>query len=284
MRYEILGPLRIVNHDSALFVTAPKMASVLATMLIQFDWVVPCNQLISEVWGTEPPNRAVATLHVYISQLRKFLKSADESRDPIVTQQPGYLLSLGGDDLDYQIFLRLLADGRSHLRAERYEQALAACEAALRLCRGPALAGLREGVIVKGFVTWLKEERLSCVKMVASCLLNLGRHDESIGLLQDQITKNPLHEDLYQQLMSAFFLAGRRADALDAYRLARTTLIDELGLEPRQTLKDLQRFILESDADRTAERFAQHVLNPLQVMEPHRLAAHRVGVRGGSPR
>jgi predicted ATPase len=47
--------------------------------------------------------------------------------------------------------------------------------------------------------------------------------------------------------MLALYRSGRQADALAAYRDARTTLVEELGLEPGEELSHLQRRILAHD-------------------------------------
>ena len=48
--------------------------------------------------------------------------------------------------------------------------------------------------------------------------------------------------------MTALYRSGRQAEALDAYRTARATLVDELGIEPREWLGELHAAILRQDA------------------------------------
>jgi hypothetical protein len=47
--------------------------------------------------------------------------------------------------------------------------------------------------------------------------------------------------------MLALYRSGRQAEALAAYRDARRTLLDELGIEPTRALQDLEKAILAQD-------------------------------------
>ncbi len=49
--------------------------------------------------------------------------------------------------------------------------------------------------------------------------------------------------------MLALYRSGRQADALDAYRAARNTLVTELGIEPGPELRRLERAILDQDPE-----------------------------------
>src|SRR5262249_35137976 len=49
--------------------------------------------------------------------------------------------------------------------------------------------------------------------------------------------------------MLALYRTGRQAEALEAYRDARQTLVEELGIEPSEELGELERAILRHDPD-----------------------------------
>ena len=105
MRYELLGPLRVANGQDHFTLSAPKMETLLALLLTSAGQSVTKDHLITELWGARPPRRAAAAVHVYISQLRKFLVSAGDSEGrAIVTTPAGYLLRRGGAELDVDDF------------------------------------------------------------------------------------------------------------------------------------------------------------------------------------
>lgn len=248
MRYELLGALRVVTDDGKVAsIGAQKIETLLAVLLIRSGQVVSSEQLMTEIWEDRTPRRATAGLHVYVSQLRKFLGRCGHLESPVVTRPPGYLLRAGEEELDYLSFIRLVKWGREHAREGRPDQASRFFERALAEWRGPVLGELLRGPIVDGFVTWLAETRLECTEMLIDAQLELGRHREVIGRLYSLIAEYPLREAFSRQLMLALYRSDRQADALEVYQSVRRTINDELGLEPCRSLRELQQAILMAD-------------------------------------
>src|SRR5262249_9998339 len=77
--------------------------------------------------------------------------------------------------------------------------------------------------------------------------LALGRHEQLVAELERTVAQHPLDERARGQLMLALYRSGRQADALQAYRDARETLVEELGIEPSAPLQRLERGILNHD-------------------------------------
>lgn len=247
MRYELLGPLRVVSEEgTSASIGAQKIETLLAALVIRSDQVVATEQLMTEIWGERVPRRATAGIHVYVSQLRKFLGRCGGSH-PVVTRPPGYVLRSGDDELDYRSFLELVGWGRDRAREGRYEQASNCFENALGMWRGPVLGDLSHGPIVEGFVTWLSETRLECTEMLIDAQLELGRHRELVGQLYSLTAEHPLRESFSRQLMLALYRSERQADALEVYQSVRKTIHEELGLEPCRALQELQHGILTAD-------------------------------------
>ena len=247
MRYELLGSLRVIGPAGPQMLTARKIELLLAVLLVRADHVVSTDQLIGEVWGERAPHRATAGLHVYVSELRKFLARQRPGTETIVTRSPGYLLRQGDDEFDFQDFLALVEVGRGYHAAHRYEEEAEVLQRALGLWRGPLLGEPGDGIIVGSFAAWLAEVRMECTEMLIDVQLELGHHRRLIGRLRQLVADSPLHEAFYRQLMLALYRSDRTADALHAYRQARATLNAELGLEPCRALQELQHAILVGD-------------------------------------
>src|SRR5439155_1765536 len=78
--------------------------------------------------------------------------------------------------------------------------------------------------------------------------------------LEGLVARHPLRERVRGQLMLALYRSGRQAEALDAYQEARRLLDDELGLEPGESLKALQKSILAHDPSLESTPPAEHAV------------------------
>ncbi|MET9354000.1 AfsR/SARP family transcriptional regulator [Streptomyces sp. NPDC006617] len=252
MEYRILGPIKVVDEGRESFLNARKVQALLAVLLIKAGQIVSVDQLIAEIWDKNPPRRANASLHVYISQVRKFLSRPHHKGSRLVTRAPGYTLTLGEDTLDVREFQRRVAEGRDQLMCGCLEEANTALTSALAMWEGRALGDLTgEGPIIRGFGVWAEEARLECMEMQFETCLALGHRRQLTGPLFQLVSENPMRETFYRQLMLALYQAGRQADALRVYQSARATLSDELGVEPCQALRDLHQAILVGDEVRS---------------------------------
>ena len=93
----------------------------------------------------------------------------------------------------------------------------------------------------------LEEQRLGALEDRIDADLALGRHADLIHELDALVVEHPYRERFRGQQMLALYRSGRQADALAAYRSARETFVEGLGIEPGAELKALERQVLDQD-------------------------------------
>jgi predicted ATPase/DNA-binding SARP family transcriptional activator len=249
MDFRILGPLEVLEADRIVPLAGSKQRALLALLLVHANETVSTERLVDELWGGGPPPGATKTVQVRISRLRKALEHrAEPSRSElIVTHEHGYELRVEPECLDARRFERLLDLGRAELLDGRPARAAESLELALALWRGPALADLAYEPFAQAETSRLEELRLSAREQLIEAKLQLGLHGEVIPQLEELIAQQPYRELPRAQLMLAFYRSDRQADALQAYQAARKTLVEELGIEPGERLRELERAILAQD-------------------------------------
>lgn len=245
MEFRLLGPVEVRACDVPLRLGGQKPRTLLAVLLLEAGRVVGTGRLSEAIWEQDPPATAPTQIQGYVSALRKEFLRAEPGRAVIVTEPAGYRMDLRPGELDLTVFDgrtadagRALADGRPGDAATIYQEALG-------LWRGRALGGVA-GTLEPARGR-LEERRLSAVEGRVDADLRLGRHDKLIGELHGVVAEHPFREGPRGQLMLALYRAGRAAEALAVYRDARTTLADELGLDPGPELQRLEKAILVSD-------------------------------------
>ena len=249
MDFRILGPLEALDGGQQVPLGGSKLRAVLALLLLHPNETLSSDRLIDELWGEEPPASAAKALQVHVSRLRKALagEGGGDGGDVVVTRPGGYQLQIDLEQLDAHRFERLLAEGNGELAADRPERALAALDEAVSLWRGPPLADLAYEPFVQAETARLDDLRVAAFEQLIEAKLALGRHVEVVGQLEALIDEHPFRERLHGQLMLALYRADRQADALQAYQEARRKLVEELGIEPGERLRELERAILAQD-------------------------------------
>jgi predicted ATPase/DNA-binding SARP family transcriptional activator len=241
-QFTLLGPLSVSRDGEPAAVGGQKPRALLAALLLEPNRVVSRDRLIDAVWGEAPPDTARNTIQVYVSQLRKLLPDG-----VLETAPPGYRLAVDPETIDLFRFVRLCDEGRSRLSDGDAAGAAETLRAALNLWRGAPLTDLAWEPFAHAEIARLEELRLAALEDRIDADLALARHGQLVPELERLVVEQPLRERLRAQLMLALYRAGRQADALAVYQRARKTLVDELGIEPGESLRQLERAILAQD-------------------------------------
>ncbi len=206
-----------------------------------------------------------------MSNLRRLLADAGQnSRDLLTSAPPGYRLAVLDRQYDLGRFVTEKSTGARAAADGRFEEASGHLSAALAEWRGPVLDDLRDFNFVDAFATGLVEEKVVTQIARAEAEIACGRAHSLIGELEALAADHPYREPLWAQLISAYYLADRQSDALDAYHRLRSTLSEDLGVDPGATVDGLYERILrqesldvrkaaKSSADETVRTLSAHM-------------------------
>jgi WD40 repeat protein/DNA-binding SARP family transcriptional activator len=261
VQFRILGPLSAFRDGETLSLGGERQRALLAVLLVHANETVSTERLIEQLFahsGSGSGNGANA-IHVAVSRLRRALgDGAGAGAGAMLhTSHGGYALELEPEQLDASLFEALLDEGRARLARGDAAGASDRLGEALGLWRGPPLADLAGVEGVQPEIRRLEELRLLAEMERIDAELALGHAAEVVVELERLTAQAPLQERLRGQLMLALYRSGRQADALAAYREACALLREELGLTPGAELRDLERMILQHDAELERDRASQ---------------------------
>jgi DNA-binding SARP family transcriptional activator len=244
MEIRLLGPVELLSARGPVPIGSARQRALLALLALHPHRLMTYDVLIDGLWGGQPPDEAVKALRVHVSRLRGILRQACAD-DALRSRPGGYMLVVADDAVDALRFERAVAAARTARAAGTAPDTVSRMlRDALDLWAGPALADIDGALRLMGERGRLDELRLSATEDYLAAELAVGRHSDAVGELEQLIDRNPLRERLWELLITALYRSGRQADALAAYQRLRRTLVDELGIAPSASLRDLELKVL----------------------------------------
>ena len=142
--FGLLGPLLLSVDGTAVPIGTPKQRAVMASLVMNRNRPVAADSLINAVWGEDAPSEARASLHAYVSNLRRLLGTVGiDGKSMLEKVSPGYRLNIGELDVDLGRFIRARNEGVKAATAGRFDEASRHYSAALAQWRGDVLDDLR---------------------------------------------------------------------------------------------------------------------------------------------
>ncbi|MFI8303837.1 BTAD domain-containing putative transcriptional regulator [Streptomyces sp. NPDC085927] len=243
LRFSVLGPVRAWRDGEPVGTGSPQQRALLAALLLRGGRTATAAELIDALWGEEPPSQALAAVRTYASRLRKALGPG-----VLVSESGGYAVR-GTDEgaLDVVVAQGLAADAERAKNGGDLCASRTLLDRALALWDGETLAGV-PGPYARAQRVRLEEWRLQLAETRLDMDLEQGCHAEAVSELTALTAAHPLRERLRELLMLALYRSGRQAEALAVYADTRRLLADELGVDPRPGLQELQQRILRADS------------------------------------
>ena len=217
-----------------------KVEELFAYLLYHRGTIVQKGKIIEDLWPECEPNIADNNLHTSVYKLKKNFK---ENRiDISVTFSGGGYVMEPGPAIDYDV--------------ARFE-AFIAKETALNtdnVSEFERIAALYQGDYLGGKdYLWCVAERTRLQKYFAYLAKQMARHYMNMSsfskaekVLLRSVGYLPYDEDAYELLLKICSLQGDRPAVIKYYETIKTTLRQELGIEPRPSLKRLYESLINA--------------------------------------
>src|SRR5215203_2838371 len=261
MRLSVLGHLEASVDDRPVALGGAKQRAVVAMLGLEANRAVTADRLIEGLWGEQPPPSAATMVQNYVWRLRRALAGDGEAE--IVTRGRGYELRIDRELVDVCRLERLVSEAAR--AAEAGEPGSGAAREGLALFRGDPLADVADEPFAVAEIRRLEQLRLTAAELAIDADLAAGRHAELNGEIDALVAANPLRERLHRQRMLVLYRCGRQAEALEAYRQARRTLVEQIGVEPSPELRRLHEAILRQDPSLDVEPVAAELARELDA-------------------
>jgi DNA-binding SARP family transcriptional activator/streptogramin lyase len=269
VQYRILGPLDVVQGDLNVRIAPGRERTLLLLLLINTPAPVSLRRIIDALWPDDPPESAQKIVQNYVLRLRKALGA-----DAIRTTASGYALETPVDAVDATVAAALLERSAQALDSGDADTAGDTATKAVSMWRGDAMYDVREERFAQPEIARLDELHASGLELAFEAALRLGRHEATVGALQQHVLAHPLRERPRRQLMLALYRSGRQADALAVYRDARASFAEQ-GLEPTKDLRELERAMLNDEVDPAPAALRPEDGTPRPEGRPPRLSRRR---------
>ncbi len=239
----VCGGFGATVQDHEVSLGGPRQKAVLARVLAGDGDVVSAEQVVEDVWGERSIDSTVASVHAYVSRLRRLLGSAAMPR-----RAGGYVLDRQVITVDADLFVADVTNGRRALARGDDAAAEAALEAGLNRWSGPSAFGdMRDAHFLVPAAARLEELRVVAGEALADARARRGRSADDVVLLEELAARDPLRESTAIRLVRALYAAGRQADALAAYERCRRELAEQLGVDPAPPLRRVHAAVLAQE-------------------------------------
>lgn len=251
----VLGSLEAAFNGVPLDLGGPRQRAVLALLLTKRGDTISTDRMIEDLWRGQPPSKAMASLHAYVSNLRNRLEPGRLPRSPstvLLSTPPGYALRVSATSVDAWRFEEALRAARSTTPALSVEL----LTEALTWWSGPAYAPFADEVWAAAEAARLDELRVRGRELLTERVIQCGDPDDAVTSAELLTRENPLREEGWRLLATALWASGRQPDALAALQRHRRMLKEDLGLLQGPELEKLEQAILNHQTEKLREVMA----------------------------
>ncbi len=248
VRVRLFGRVALSVNGSTPDPGGARQRAFLSFLASQANKAVSRDEIIQAVWGDSPPQSVTSSIHTYVARIRRALEPERQPRGQSKALEfdgLGYRMNLDTDNVDTHLFESCLERAKT-LTSVSPDSVLSAYDRALREWRGSPLVGV-PGPFPEMERSRLEELHRSAMEERYSLLVATCRWQEAVQGLTKFARQHPLREQVRGLLITAYYLSGRRSEALMEFQSLREDLIRHLGVEPSPALQERHLTILRGE-------------------------------------
>jgi len=218
-----------------------------AMLAAERERAVSKEELADELWNGEPPKAWEVALRAILSKLRGVLVEAGLDGQAALAHAFGcYQLRLPPDAwVDIEVAADAVHRAEAALRDDDRAAAMGWSLVANAIARRGFLPG-EDGAWATRRRRELQTVRVRALECRAQVLIEQGSAEAAVRDVETVLDLEPFRETSYRLLMRAHVEAGNPAEALRAFERCRTTISQELGVDPSAETEALHLEILRS--------------------------------------
>lgn len=251
MRVDLLGPV-IVQAGGQEVIYSPGGRKLISVLTVEKGKRFSSQHLISLLWEDPAARAYKKDLHRLFHEIRRTLPEGRIVTARTSEFQTYALAWRDGDNTDVDRLREMVGQGNSERNRGHLDEAAGWYRDALSLWRARPgerlLPDFPDTEGMRGHRDRLEVLRRYTTEAYSEVRLALG--DYPSGLVDDAkgfLRRDPTNEHLLSILMHALYRAGRRTEALAAYRSGAETLREELGVEPGVEMRRMRDRIAAED-------------------------------------
>ncbi|MFI6095660.1 ATP-binding protein [Lentzea sp. NPDC051213] len=236
--------MTVWRNDEIVTPTSLTQRALLAVLLLAENRPLSAERMAALLRPDDAVSDTRAWGQVVVSRLRTWLAAATGGEVTVVRRTDGYLLEVPGECVDLGRFRRLHAAAvvaEPHRRVDLWDEALG-------LWRGPVVADVTAALSDHTLVVRIEELRVIAALGFAEAALAAGVPQRALACLTEMIQLYPLHERLHAVCALLLAGSGRQSEALRLIESVRARLVDELGVDLGEHLRDAQLRVLRQQA------------------------------------
>ena len=240
MHLELLGPVRMYSaqRDVTNMKWIRNKSRDLLVYLAHSGNPVDKDKILEALWPSVPYQQANSQFHTTMHNLRRVMEE-ETGQGELVTYRGGrYCFLPDRIHVDKESFQQLLAGVRVSSNEELTESLVALLEEAVALYRGDYLMELDYTWILPE-QEYLRQLHTRARDRLGQYYLSQQRYPEAIIHLERLVRDNPLTDEYYLRLMTAYGALGDTRTIHLLYQRLRQALWEELDLKPSRTIEDL---------------------------------------------